>query len=45
VRAGSACVEPPMDRRRKGIVAAPTHGPSGLSTDPADLLEHKFEAG
>jgi hypothetical protein len=31
-----------MDRGRKGIVAAPTHGSSGLSTDPADLLEQEF---
>jgi hypothetical protein len=27
----------------KGIVAAPTHDPSGLSTDPANLLEHEFD--
>jgi L-serine deaminase len=33
-----------MDRGRKGIVAAPTHGSSGLSTDSPRLLEHEFGA-
>jgi hypothetical protein len=29
----------------KGIVAAPTHDPSGLSTDPSSLLEREFGLG
>jgi hypothetical protein len=28
--------------RRKGIVAAPTHDPSALSTDSTDPLEREF---
>jgi hypothetical protein len=32
-----------MDRQAEGIVAAPTHDPSALSTDSADLLEHQFD--
>jgi hypothetical protein len=32
-----------MDPQGKGIVAAPTHDPRGLSTDPAKLLEREFD--
>jgi hypothetical protein len=32
-----------MDLQGKSIVATPTHDPSALSTDPAGLLEQRFE--